>query len=358
VHELIGIIHHPDFLKHDTNFPRPHFESFETPERLAAVYTYLQQKEIFDLPGIEPILAKPIKEKDLYKIHAPYLVDSVKSLSKIGGGEIGSHSYASRDAFDVAKLAVGGTILACEEVLKGNVTQSFALIRPPGHHAGYSKTEGLCIFNNCASAVLNLKRKKKLDRTLIIDLDSHHGDGITEFFYSDPSVMYISIHEYFNENEKGGIFEIGFGEGEGYNVNIPLPFLTLNRTYLKSFQKIVPHLAKEFNPELIIVAMGFDTHYADPVGNLRLSSSLYATITHQLKNLAEEVCEGKLVFVLEGGYNLLGLPKFVEIVIQTLLDHKIEFSDEFPLEEINTDKEALKRVNLLRGILSKYWKGF
>jgi acetoin utilization deacetylase AcuC-like enzyme len=120
----------------------------------------------------------------------------------------------------------------------------------------------------------------------------------------------------------------------------------------------VPPLAKEFNPELIIIAMGFDTHYADPVGNLRLTSSLYATITHQLKKLAEEVCEGKLVFVLEGGYNLLGLPKFVEIVIQTLLDHKTEFFDNITLEEIKADKDAVKRVNMLRGILSKYWKCF
>jgi len=355
---LIGIIHHPDFLKHDTSFPRPHFESFETPERLAAVYTYLQQKEIFDLPDIEPILAKPIKERALYKIHSPFLIESVKSLSKTGEGEIGAHSYASQDAFDVAKLAAGGAILACEEVLKGKLNQSFALIRPPGHHSSYSNAEGLCIFNNCAVAVKHLQMKKKLDRTLIIDVDSHYGDGIAEFFYSDPSVMYISMHEYFNESEKGGIFEIGFGEGEGYNVNIPLPFLTLNRTYLTSFQKIVPHLAKKFNPELIVIAMGFDTHYADPVGNLRLTSSLYATITHQLKELAEEVCEGKLVFVLEGGYNLLGLPNFVEIVIQTLLDQKIEFFDDITLEEIKANKDAVKRVNMLRGILSKYWKWF
>jgi len=355
---LIGIIHHPDFLKHDTNFPRPHFESFETPERLATVYTYLTQKEIFTAPDVDSILAKPIKEKDLYKIHAPFLVDSVKSLSKVGEGEIGAHSYASHDAFDVAKLAVGGAILACEEVLKGNVDQSFALIRPPGHHSGYSKADGLCIFNNCAAAVLNLKRKKKLDRTLIIDLDSHYGDGIAEFFYSDSSVMYISIHEYFNESDKGGIFEIGFGEGEGYNVNIPLPYFTLNRTYLKSFEKIIPPLAREFNPELVIIAMGFDTHYADPIGNLRLTSSVYATITQQLKKLAEEICEGKLVFVLEGGYNLLGLPKFVEMVIQALLDYKIEFFDGIPIEEINTDRDAIKRVNMLRGVLSKYWKWF
>lgn len=355
---MIGIIHHPDFLKHDTSFPRPHFESFETPERLAAVYTYLQQKEIFDLPGIEPILAKPIKEKALYKFHSPFLIESVKSLSKTGEGEIGAHSYASQDAFEVAKLAVGGAILACEEVLKGKLNQSFALIRPPGHHSGYSKTEGLCIFNNVAVAVKHLQMKKKLDRTLIIDLDSHYGDGIAEFFYADPSVMYISMHEYFNENEKGGIFEIGFREGEGYNVNIPLPFLTLNNTYLKSFQKIVPHLVKEFNPELIVIAMGFDTHYADPVGNLRLTSSLYATITQQLKELAEKVCEGKLVFVLEGGYNLLGLPKCVEIAIQTLLDQKIKFFDDITLEETKTNKDAVKRVNMLRGILSKYWKWF
>jgi acetoin utilization deacetylase AcuC-like enzyme len=317
---------------------------------------YLILKELLDIP-ILYLSSYIIKEKDLYKIHAPYLVDSVRSLSKIGEGEIGAHSFASRDAFDVAKLAAGGTILACEKVLKGSVDQSFALIRPPGHHAGYSKTEGLCIFNNCAAAVLTLKRKKKLGRTLIIDLDSHHGDGIAEFFYSDPSVMYISIHE-FNEADKGDVFEIGFGEGEGYNINIPLPFFTLDRTYIKSFQKIVPKITKEFNPELIIVAMGFDTHYADPVGNLRLTSKSYATITQQLKKLAEEVCEGKLVFVLEGGYNLLGLPRFVEVVIKTLLDHKIEFFDDLPFEEIHTDRDAIKRVNLLKNVLSKFWKWF
>jgi acetoin utilization deacetylase AcuC-like enzyme len=361
VQGLIGIIHHPDFLKHDTSFPRPHFESFETPERLAAVYTYLQQKNLFDHPDIDSILAKPIEEEELYRIHSPYLIDIVKSLSKRGGGEIGAHTYASHDAFDVAKLAVGGTIQACEEVLKRNIDQSFALIRPPGHHSGYSNAEGLCIFNNCAVAVKYLQSKNKLNRTLCVDLDSHHGDGITEFFYSDPSVMYVSIHEYFNETDKGDVFEIGHGAGKGYNINIPLPFFTADHTYLRCFEKIVPPLAKEFAPELILVALGFDTHYADPVGNLKLTSHIYSTITQQLHNLAEEICDGKLVFVLEGGYNITNLPRFVEIVIKTLLNQvsEIEFFDSYMnFKDSDESSKAIKQVNLLRGILSKYWKWF
>jgi acetoin utilization deacetylase AcuC-like enzyme len=362
VQGLIGIIHHPDFgTKHDISIPHPHFESFETPERLAAVHSYFQEKNIFDQPEIDSILAKPIEEEELYRLHSPYLTDVVKSLSKLGGGEIGYHSYASKDAFDVAKLAVGGTILACEEVLKRNVDQSFALIRPPGHHSGYSNAEGLCIFNNCAVAVKYLQSKKKLNRTLIIDLDSHHGDGTTEFFYSDPTVMFISIHEYFNEADKGDIFEIGHGAGEGYNINVPLPFLAGDLSYLKSFEKVIPPLAKDFKPELIIVGMGFDTHYSDPVGNLRLTSRSYATITQQLRELAEEICEGKLVFVLEGGYNLLGLPKFIEIVIKTLLDQvsEIDFFDSYMnFTDDDVSSEAIKQVNLLRRVLSKYWKLF
>ena len=205
---MIGLIHHQSFLKHDTEFPHPHFESFESPERLNTVYTYLRKKEMFDHPKITPFLAKPINEDELYKLHAPYLVETVKNLSNVGEGEIGAHTYASRDAFEVAQLAVGGVILACEEVLKGTVNHAFALIRPPGHHAGYSKTEGLCIFNNCACAVKVLQKKNKLDRALIIDFDSHYGDGIAEFFYSDPSVLYISLHELFNKSEKGSIFEL------------------------------------------------------------------------------------------------------------------------------------------------------
>ncbi len=354
---MLGLYYHSDFLKHYVDLPRPHFESFETPERLTAVYAYLASTSVFELSGITAKQGNTIKDEALCRFQDPFLIDSVRMLSAAGGGEIGTYSYASPQAFEVAKLAVGTAIQSCEAVLSGKVNQSFALIRPPGHHSGYSKAEGLCIFNNCAVSIKHLLHEKKLDRALIIDLDTHYGDGIAEFFYSDPSVLYISLHEYFSKQERGGVFELGADEGMGYNVNIPLPFFTTNRTYLRAFDKIVPPLVKEFKPELILVAMGFDTHYADPVGNLRLTSQFFATITQRLKTIAE-ICDGKLALVLEGGYNLATLPKLIDIVIRSLIGLDSQFFDEYmSFDDVNYSNIS-SLLNTLKNQLSHFWDCF
>jgi acetoin utilization deacetylase AcuC-like enzyme len=299
-----------------------------------------------------------INEEILELAHSKYLINSVKNFSNRGIGLLEEEVFITEDTFALAKKAVGGAIQAIKSVVNDEVTQTIALIRPPGHHALREKASGLCVFNNIANSIFYLRKKHQFENKIaIIDIDCHFGDGIVQYFYDDPNVLYFSIHEYdFVEGDIGFIDEIGEGDGRGKNINFPIPFNSIDIDFLECFEILEPIL-KEFLPDLIIIATGFDLYFADPIGNCLLTSEAYYEFTRKLLTIAESICNGKLVFILEGGYSLIGLPVCVDSIIKALLkdDYKRPLFEYLDFSHNSKKREISKIKSSLSKLLSGYW---
>lgn len=355
----IGIVTDLQFAeKNEPPYPKPTFFSFEHPFRIKSILKFLEDNQTFEKPSIIKLNPLNIEDSILKLGHSNYYINTIKRLSKFGGTIIGEENYVTEDTFEIGKMAVGGAIKALESIIAGEISQSFALIRPPGHHALREKAAGLCIFNNIAIAIKYLREilgyKEKI---AIIDIDDHFGDGLARFFYEDPEVLYFSVHEFdFLDGDIGFLTELGAEKGLGKNINFPIPTYTTDEEFFEIFNIITPIL-KEFQPGLIIIAAGFDMHFADPIGNCLLTSNSYYKFTQKIQELANLVCEGNLSFILEGGYNILALPICVQAVINALLrepfkQYQFEKRD---FTQYSKKHEVLKIKNSLKKRLSKYW---
>ncbi|MEM1658539.1 MAG: histone deacetylase [Candidatus Jordarchaeales archaeon] len=318
-HELYGVLHSPFFTK-------PWMESFERPERVSL--TMRRLKEYHLLEHLEVVSPRPASKEEILSVHTPYLYDLVRELSNFERGEAGSSSFTTKDTFRLACLAAGGAIEAVSAIIEGRSRRSLALLRPPGHHAGLSHTSGLCFFNNAAIAV-KYCQCKGIKKVMIVDVDAHPGDGTEQIFYSDPSVLFLSFHEYDQEIAGAGwVDEAGYGEGEGYTINVPLPLGVRGEPYMWVFERVFHCAAEWFKPDIIVVSLGLDTHYDDPVGNMFLQALDHAEITSHIITAADEYCRGRVSFILEGGYSLLALPLSIAAVVSRIVDAKIEYFDE------------------------------
>ena len=210
----------------------------------------------------------------------------------------------SPDSYDAALYAAGGVIEATDAVISGKVNSAFALVRPPGHHATATAAMGFCLFNNIAIAARHALKKHKIEKVAIIDFDVHHGNGTQEAFDSDPQVLYISTHQYPHYPGSGTIYETGSGAAQGSKVNIPLPAGSGDDEYRQVFEQIIVPATKRFRPELILVSAGYDPHWADHLAMMEVSVTGFAQIARFIKSLADELCQGRIVLTLEGGYNL------------------------------------------------------
>ncbi len=358
----IGIISDKDFeMLNEPPFPRPYFEAFETPLRIKCIKDYFEKEKLFEDNRIKKIPIRNLEkiETILELVHTKYHVDSIKYFSNLASGSVGETVFITEETFKLAKKAIEGTITAFNSVISGEVNQSFAFIRPPGHHALRDVASGLCIFNNIAVGIQYLRKiKKNAKKFAIIDIDNHYGDGIAKFFYEDPEVLYFSIHEYdFDQGELGFIHELGNNEGLGYNINFPIPPKTTDKYYLEFFD-ILEAVFSEFKPEIIIVACGFDCHYTDPIGNCLLTANSYIKFTQKLLILANNVCNGKISFILEGGYSLSALPICSYSIVKTLLGDMVNLPSqekiEFP-EDLDISKVIAKVKGELNNLLRDYW---
>ncbi|MFX1601022.1 MAG: histone deacetylase [Promethearchaeota archaeon] len=356
---MIGIIIDEDFAsKNIPPYPHPIFSSYESPLRIQSVLKFLERKKVFNDKRIIKISPKIIDESVISLAHTKYYIDSIKHLSNLGGGLLNEEVFITADTFELAKKAIGGTIQALEDVINQKVNQSIALIRPPGHHALRESGSGLCVFNNIANAILFLREELQYDKKIaIIDIDNHFGDGLVQYFYDDPNVLYFSIHEYdFVEGDIGFIDELGNGAGLGKNINFPIPMNSVDNDFLESMEILEPIL-REYLPDLIIIAAGFDMHFTDPIGNCLLTTCSYYNFSKNLLNITEEICDGKLTFILEGGYSIIGLPICIHSVIQALLKEEYERP---PLEYLdfsnNTKKNEITKIkSILKNLLADFW---
>ena len=247
---------------------------------------------------------RPATNEELGRVHVVEHIALVQRVAQAGGGNLDSDTYVSPRSFDAALVAAGGLVRAVEAVLAGEVENGFALVRPPGHHATPTRSMGFCLFNNVAVAARAALASGRAERILIVDFDVHHGNGTQDVFASDPAVFYISTHQYPYYPGTGHWSERGSGAGEGSVLDVPLPPGVGDAGYARVFAELVEPLAERFQPDLILVSAGYDAHWNDPLAQMNLSLSGYAWLGRDLVSMAEQLCEGRIVFALEGGYQL------------------------------------------------------
>ena len=298
------------YLKHLPGASHP-----ERPERIQVM---------LDLAaGLDPrkyVLLPPrsASRSDVQRTHGADHVRLIESTSTVNRYALDGDTITSRDSFGVALLAVGGFLSVLDAIAANESTNGFALVRPPGHHALRNRAMGFCLFNTMAIGAEYLKRSHGAQRIMIVDWDVHHGNGTQDAFYDDPSVLFLSTHQFPFYPGTGAINEIGTGAGEGYTINVPLPAGCADREYLQVFQDVVVAAAEKFHPEWILVSAGFDPHQRDPLGGMEVTELGFAGMARTVIDLARKFAAGRIAFLLEGGYDLAGLRSSAAAVLAEL----------------------------------------
>ena len=346
-----AIIYSQRYLEHKTEGDHP-----ERPQRLMAIMDGIRRSRLLEDERIRLIEPDYASLEDLGLVHTEEHIRVIRRLCDAGGGLISEETPVSKESFEVARLAAGGAIGAVQKVISGNFRSAFALVRPPGHHAGPNYSLGFCVFNNVALAAKHLIKHYGLRRILILDIDAHHGNGTQEVFYDTSEVLYISIHEDPTDFPGTGFArEVGVDEGDGYTVNIPLPYGSGDPAYWKALKKIVLPIIEQYRPQFMLISAGFDGYYMDNVSELCLSAYMYPKVFQVTLDLARELCDGRLVAVLEGGYSLHFLRRVVAACIAKMAGITIRMREKRPPINYEAEKEAEKVIGVVRKIQLKYW---
>jgi len=343
-----GIVKSDEYIKHQMGAFHP-----ESPERLKVIYEMIEKEFSLNSDNSKFVLISPRKasKEELELIHSPSYIDLIESTKGKERVILDPDTSTCADTYEVACLAAGGVLEAIDEIMKGKIKNAFALIRPPGHHAEKDRAMGFCFFNNVAIGAEYLIQKHKLKRILIVDWDLHHGNGTQHAFYSRSDVLYFSTHQFPYYPGTGRESEVGIGDGEGYTINIPLSPGKNDKDFLYIFRKILHPIAEQFKPEFIIVSCGFDICAGDPLGGMKVTSKGFGALAFELKEIAEELCEGRLLLVLEGGYSLNCLREGVKEILQVLSGQIDSYKIKF---EISSD--FLKELEPVIKIHKKYWE--
>lgn len=263
---------------------------------------------------------EPVSDEQILYVHTPRYLEILGLISVQDGlVRIDADTYALPESPEIARLAAGGAVQAVDEVLSGRADNALAAIRPPGHHAIPERGMGFCLLGNVGIAARYARHVHRVGRVLVVDYDVHHGNGTQDMFYDDPDVLFISIHQSPFYPGTGAIDETGEGEGRGFTVNIPLSPGHGDESYARIFEAVIWPLARRFQPEMMLISAGFDAHWRDPLASMGLSLAGYDRITRMLIAMAQELCDGKIVFVTEGGYDLDALGYGVANIARALL---------------------------------------
>ena len=348
-----AVIFSPVYYRHNSGRGHP-----ESARRLRAIVRELKKSKLQGVGDWQFVEPEKASLKDVMLVHSLEYIELVKNVCRSGGDvlDVEGDTVASPESFEVALHAVGGTLKAVNLVMEGKFENAFAFVRPPGHHAGKYYGRGFCIFNNIAIAAEYLLRESKLKRILILDMDAHHGNGTQEIFYETNKVLYISLHEDPRGFPGTGFTdEIGEGEGLGYNVNVPLPFKTSDQIYLKAINEVAKPIIQQYKPQFILVSAGLDGHYTDPVGSLSLSVSCYQEVYETIVDLASELCEGKLVSVLEGGYSLNFVGKIAVAAVAKMSGAFYGIKDKVPIAKKPIKKQGEKVIKEVKRVQKDFW---
>jgi len=307
----VAIVRDERFLLHQPGLMHP-----ERPERLTAIYGMLDRDFRDGLVTIEPELASL---EHLESVHSPAYVRKVLRTAERSFTYLAPDTPVSSQSYLAASLAVGGCTRGLDSLLSGECDVCFALVRPPGHHALPDRASGFCVYNNLAIAARCAMRRHGMRRILIVDWDSHHGNGIQEVFYGEKEVLYFSSHFMGWYPGTGDWEETGIGDGAGYTINVPVPRDAGDEDLPALYEGILNPVVTAYEPELILVAAGFDGHYLDPIGRLNLTESGYQRLTQVLLAARSAAGSPPLLFALEGGYDAVALASCVREALRALV---------------------------------------
>jgi acetoin utilization deacetylase AcuC-like enzyme len=287
----------------------------EGADRIPAVVDHLRTTDLW--PRLTVAAPVPATEDDMLLVHTRLHLNNVKRAAAGGGSWLDPDTHVSPRSYEIALLAAGGAIEATRLWHRGLVP--FALIRPPGHHATADRAMGFCLFNNIAIAAARLLAEG-YERVAIVDWDAHHGNGTQAEFYDEPRVLFVSLHEWPCYPGSGFFNECGEGDALGRTVNLPLPAGSTDADYAQAFDEVIEPIVRQFAPQAMLVSAGEDIHRDDPLGGMLVTEEGFADMALRCVRLARELCEGRLAFVLEGGYDRDATARAVEAVLRTVAD--------------------------------------
>jgi acetoin utilization deacetylase AcuC-like enzyme len=308
---------HPLFLQHDPGPGHP-----ESPARLSRTLSLLKSTPIL---GVELQAPRPATVAEIGAVHTDRLREE---LAELDGREafIDADTATSADSYRAALLAAGAASVCAEEVMAGRAQSAFALVRPPGHHAEPDRAMGFCLINNAAVAA-EAALRHGAERVLLLDWDVHHGNGTQACFYRRRDVLYQSMHQFPFYPGTGSLAETGEGPGEGFTVNCPLPAGMGDAEYGAAMHDLFLPVAHAYKPSVVIVSAGFDPHWDDPLGGMKVTERGFAAMASAMRQLANETCQGRLILLLEGGYSLEGLSQSVHACLEVLAGRDETFPD-------------------------------
>jgi acetoin utilization deacetylase AcuC-like enzyme len=308
-----ALIHHPIYRDHDTGPDHP-----ETPLRYEVIINAIKADDSLNEQLIE-VTPDPVTKGLVQAAHTPQHLKRIEQAFEEGWPQLDIDTVISAKSYDAALFAAGGAIAAVDAVMDGVAKNAFAAVRPPGHHATAERTMGFCIFNNVAIAAKYAQSKyKDIERVAIVDWDVHHGNGTQGIFYDDPTVFFFSMHQYPWYPGTGSRGETGHGRGLGSTLNVPVKASTPATDQKRAFDAAIEEMSVKMKPDIIFISAGFDAHLDDPLGQLRLQDADFVSLTSTVKEWADEVCEGRIVSCLEGGYNLDTLGETVAAHVREL----------------------------------------
>src|SRR5262245_24076167 len=316
------------FAEHQTPPGHP-----ERPERAEAMDVIANR---WRTRGAETVQPGPAPREALARIHDEEYLDLIEQTSG-RALQLDPDTYTSPESYEIALLAAGAAVEAVDRVMNGPRASAMALVRPPGHHAERDRAMGFCLYNNVAVAAAHA-RAHGAAKVAIVDYDVHHGNGTQHMFESDPSVMYVSTHQYPFYPGTGAAREIGMGDGGGFTVNLPLEVGAVDEDYQLVFEDVVLPALRQFGPDLLIVSAGFDAHERDPLGGMRVTTPAFGAMTMALHQVAEECCQGRIVAVTEGGYDL-----------RAFRDSLMSVVDALGAEQASTPEWPASRIASTRG---------
>jgi acetoin utilization deacetylase AcuC-like enzyme len=307
----VAFVFHDACLEHSNGPGHP-----EKPERIAAIRDHLRRRGL--LPRLLQITPDPCPIERLARVHAASYIEAIRQACRRAPLRLDPDTGVVPASWQAALLSAGGALAGCDAVVSGRARAAFVACRPPGHHAEASRAMGFCLFNNVAVAARYLQEEHHLERVLIVDWDVHHGNGTQHMFEEDDTIFYFSTHQYPFYPETGAREETGRGRGLGFTLNVPLPAGSGDREYLRVFRETLRPAIDGFRPDAILISAGFDAHRADPLAAMEVTEEGYAGMTGVVREAAERHCGGRVVSLLEGGYDLAALGDSVEAHLHAL----------------------------------------